>query len=88
VRYDVYVVPPGECHPPGDDDLCSGVCNYPERKILVSDDLGPGITATLWHEWLHAALYELGFPTDADRENLIEALAQAIVAVRRDTNRM
>lgn len=51
----------------------------PDATIeLNSDQSAQGIFLTFWHEWLHAALHELGYDHLNENEAFIEGMSQAL----------
>lgn len=73
-------------------DPVHGLCDTPEygdkpmtrRRIRVAAERAPdAIRATLWHEFFHAAFAEYGATDLSDDEALCEAMAQAVLSVRK-----
>jgi hypothetical protein len=65
-------------------DGAAGECDFAKRRIRV--DGGTSVEnwrATLWHEILHALLWELGREKLADDEALVEGLALCIMRIRK-----
>ena len=61
----------------------SGCCNVKTREIHIADGTSAeNWRATLWHEWAHAFLHEMGRPELCADEAFVEALALAIMQVR------
>lgn len=61
----------------------AGECDFAKRRIRV--DAGTSAEnwrATLWHEVMHALLYELGREKLSDDEALVEGLAISIMRIR------
>ena len=61
-----------------------GYCHYEPRIIKVRYHVSNTelSRATLWHEWFHAALRELGRGELASDEVLVDGLANAVMRVR------
>jgi hypothetical protein len=58
-------------------------CDFSKRRIRIAEGTNPeNWRATLWHEFFHAVLFELGRDKLADDEALVEALAIAVMRVR------
>lgn len=57
-----------------------GLCDYKRQTITLQPDLHPTAERlVLWHEIIHAILYQLGY-NDHD-EKLVDGLAHSIVSV-------
>lgn len=57
-----------------------GLCDYKRQTITLQPDLHPTAERlVLWHEIIHAILYQLGY-SDHD-EKLVDGLAHSIVSV-------
>lgn len=64
-------------------DIAAGATHVESRDIMVTDGTSAeNWRATVWHEWLHAVFYELGYPELSADEALVESLAIAIMQVR------
>lgn len=62
-----------------DDDECQGLTEFPKRTISLHADLLPRAhLLTFWHEYLHAALHELGHHDLGRDEAFVEGLAQTL----------
>jgi hypothetical protein len=57
-----------------------GICDYEKQTITIRDGLAPEVAkVVLWHEVVHAVLFQLGY-TDHD-ERLVDGLAHSIMSV-------
>lgn len=67
-----------------DRQQVEGVC-YLDKKLIEVDSSNPPDLqlTTFWHEWCHAALYELGSPELAMNEQFVESLSQNIARATR-----
>ena len=62
-----------------------GLCDYKRQTITLQPDLHPTVERlVLWHEIIHAILYQLGY-NDHD-EKLVDGLAHSIVSVLTENN--
>ena len=65
------------------DDTCGLCTSGAVRHIRISatqQDPFPW-SATFWHEFFHAAFFELGFMQDVDSEAKVEGLAHAMMTL-------
>jgi len=61
----------------------AGECDFARKRIRVAEGTSSeNWRATLWHEVLHALLYELGHDKLSDNEALVEGLAISIMRIR------
>jgi hypothetical protein len=61
----------------------AGECDFARKRIRIAEGTSPeNWRATLWHEFFHAVLYELGRDKLSDDEALVEGLAIAVMRVR------
>jgi hypothetical protein len=64
-----------------------GICDYEKQTITIREGITPEVArCVLWHEIVHAMLYQLGY-TDHD-EKLVDGLAHSIVSVLIDNPRL
>ena len=83
VAYTSYAVKLTQQPPKVGKEPVQGYCDYTLREIAVHDHgVKDVVRATLWHEWAHATLRELGRPDLCQNETLVEGLAIAIMRVR------
>jgi Zn-dependent peptidase ImmA (M78 family) len=62
-----------------------GTCNYEQARIRINARLDPQLKrVTLWHEIIHALLFNAGVYTAEHNEQQIDALAHGIIQVLRD----
>lgn len=86
VAYTQYDVKLTQRPPKVGKEPVQGYCNYGKREIAVHDHgVREIVRATLWHEWAHATLRELGRGDLCHNETLVEGLAIAIMRVRLET---
>lgn len=70
-------------------DVCDGVLRYDAREIDLRANMHPDAELeTLWHEVIHAAMYQTGYDSEEQDEHLIPMLAKTIVQVLKDNPRM
>lgn len=63
----------------------AGECDFAKRRIRIAEGTSAeNWRATLFHEYFHALLYELGREKLADDEALVEGLAISIMRLRTD----
>lgn len=62
-----------------DGDTCNGICDYEDKIIEIQSTgtLEVQVT-TLWHEFTHALLHELGATALTTDEAFVESVAQNI----------
>jgi hypothetical protein len=79
-----YTVTLSKKQPKVEKEPVLGYCYYNKRQIAVWDipTNNELVRATLWHEWFHAALRELGRGELAQDESLVDGLANALMRVR------
>lgn len=84
IDYAVYTVPDlHTVHDDGEVEPDNGRLFYNKATIELSDDIAPDVLpVALWHEALHALLYQAGI-VEHD-ETIVHALAYGIVQVMRD----
>lgn len=84
VLYADYSVTLRRQHPKVENEKVLGFCYYAKRQIEVYDNpVNKELTrATLWHEWTHAVLRELGRSELMNDEALVDGIANALMRVR------
>lgn len=64
-----------------------GLCDYKKQTITLQPDMHPTAERlVLWHEVIHAVMFQLGY-NDHD-ERLVDGLAHYIVSVLNDNPRL
>jgi hypothetical protein len=62
---------------------CQGICDPATKTITVwRNPNATALRSTLFHEWLHAVFYELGWDTLADDHSVIVALEISLMRLR------
>jgi hypothetical protein len=68
------------------DNQC-GYCDYMTRTIRIDESEMADVTvqAILWHEWMHAVLWDVGVKLDeADAERVCNAVGLAMTVLSRE----
>lgn len=62
----------------------AGLCDYNTKTLFIASDLSPDTQFTsLWHEYVHAILFELDRDSLSRDEALVETLSQNIARAMR-----
>jgi hypothetical protein len=62
---------------------CQGVCDPATKTITIWRSGNPtAMRSTIFHEWLHAVFYEMGWDSLADDHSIIVALEISLMRLR------
>ena len=64
-----------------------GLCDYKKQRITLQADMHPTVERlVIWHELIHAMLFQLGY--NEHDERLVDGLAHYVVSVLVDNPRL